>query len=608
MAKTEDFERKFIRGRFVKKQYAGFTIIELIVSIAIFAIIATALLNCVMLVNKSVKLAREKTTLSSLSTYYLEIVRNMPYSQVGTLLGNPHGSLPDLPDAFVANIGAYAYKIYYKVTYVHDAADPGAPGDPSYKQVKMSILNTSNNEVTDFMTTVVPKGLITDPNTGALQITVINSQGQLFSGANVQILYPTSTPYTYNLPDVTNGSGQVTEIGLPAAVNSYRIIATAPGYSTDSTYPVTAQNHNPVHPDATVANGTVTQLTLAIDLLSNLTIKTLDQFCQPLSNVNVNISGAKLIGTSPNVLKYNNNYGSVAGAIALNNVEWDTYTPILLTGQSYIIRGTSPIQAISVLPGTTQTFTMILGPNSTANSLLVIVKDASSGAALENATVTLSQGVTTVATAFTGGSVWMQNDWFGGSAQVQWSSSTPNRYFQDNGNVDTSVSGAVTIKKLAGKYLTATGTLESSTFDTGTGSTNYTILTWQPPSQSASTTLQFQVAANNDNTTWNFVGPDGTGNTYFTTPGVDMGSILDNNRYFRYKVFMSTSDNTKTPSLASVSVNFVTGCFTPGQVIFTGLPNNNTYTLTVSMPGYTTKVLPSGVISGNISQQVLMAP
>jgi hypothetical protein len=55
-------------------------------------------------------------------------------------------------------------------------------------------------------------------------------------------------------------------------------------------------------------------------------------------------------------------------------------------------------------------------------------------------------------------------------------------------------------------------------------------------------------------------------------------------------------------------VNFVTGCFTPGQVIFTGLPNNNTYTLTVSMSGYATKILSSGIISGNISQQVLMAP
>ena len=73
-------------------------------------------------------------------------------------------------------------------------------------------------------------------------------------------------------------------------------------------------------------------------------------------------------------------------------MEWDTYTPTLLSGQSVIVYGTSPVQKISVLPGTTQTFTMILGGNSTPNSLLVLVKDATSGAALEGASVTLSQG------------------------------------------------------------------------------------------------------------------------------------------------------------------------------------------------------------------------
>ena len=77
--------------------------------------------------------------------------------------------------------------------------------------------------------------------------------------------------------------------------------------------------------------------------------------------------------------KYSQNYSSVSGAISLANTEWDTYTPTLLTGQSYIIYGTSPIQKIDVLAGTTQTFTMILNTNSTANSLLAIVKDASSG-------------------------------------------------------------------------------------------------------------------------------------------------------------------------------------------------------------------------------------
>ena len=586
----------------------GFSLMELIVSLAIFAILAVGMLASFGIVSKAAKTAQEKIVLSSLSTYYLEAVRNMPYSKIGTLEGNPHGLLPDSPDQIQQNINGTMYDIYYKVTYIHDPADP-AQGTADYKQVKMSILNTFTSKVTDFITTVVPKGVISNPNTGALQVSVINAQGQALPAASVNITYPTTTPYIYNLPDITDSNGQVLEVGLQPAINAYRIVATKPGYSTDQTYPITAQNRNPVHPDATIASGTVTQLTLSIDNLSNLNIKTLDQFCQPLSGVNVNVAGAKLISQNPNVVKFNNNYSSVNGLIGLNNIEWDTYTPTLLTGQSYVLFGTSPVQQISVLPGTTQTFTMILGTNTTANSLLVIVKDAATGAPLENALVHLQKGGSQPQDYYgtTGGSVWVQNDWSAGPGQANWSSTTPGQYFQDDGNVDSNSNPTgLRLKKISGRYQMS-GWAESATFDTGTGSTNYTILSWQPLSQSASTTLMFQVAANNDNSTWNYVGPDGTSATYFTVPGNDMGSALDNNRFVRYKAYLSTTDNRNTPVLTSVNLNFVTGCFTPGQSMFPGLTAGNNYSISVSLQGYTTQTINSLSISGAQTLQVQLS-
>lgn len=596
----------------VRKISAGFTIMELLVTIAVFAILVTAMLACYQVVTRTVKTAREKTTLSSLATNYLEIVRNMPYSQVGTIQGNPHGGLPDWPNAITQTISGNTYKIYYIVNYIHDPADTAPPSTPSYKQVKMSILNTGTGQVTDFLTTVVPKGVITNPASGALQVTVINAQGQPLQGISVEIRDPTSSPYTYDLFDTTDANGQVLEIGLPPGVNTYRVIASKAGYSTDQTYPITGQNPNPVHPDPTIVAGQVTQLTLSIDQFANLNIKTLSQFCGPLSGVNVNVTGAKLIGTGPPpVYKFNNNYSSVNGLIALSNIEWDTYTPTLLTGQNLVVYGTSPIQKIDVLPGTTQTFTMILGTNPTANSLLVIVKDAASGAALEGATVHLQKGGSQPQDYYgtTGGSVWVQNSWTGGPGQANWSTSTPSMYFQDNGFIDVNSNPTgVRLQKISGHYVTATGTVESSSFDTGTNQTNYTILTWQPPSQSASTTLMFQVAANNDNATWNYIGPDGTANTYFTTPGTDIGSALDNNRYMRYKVYLITTDDKNTPVLTSLNLNFVTGCFTPGQVIFTSLTSGNNYNLDVSMPGYTTQSISSMSVNGNQIIQVLMSP
>lgn len=592
------------------KSGAGFTIIELVVAIAIFGLLTAGALSMSSVLSQVAKVSREKTILSSLAANYMEALRNMPYSQVGTIAGNPNGPLPDKDNAISQTIGGITYTLYYDVNYVHDPADPVATA-ADYKQVKMSIVNNATGQHTDFLTTVAPKGLITNPNTGGLQVDVIDSKGQIISGANVRITYPTTTPYTYNLPDVTNSSGQVTEVGLPRGINAYRVVATLPGYSTDSTLPITAANPNPLHPDATVATGILTKLTLSIDALANLYIKTLNSTCQPLSGINMNVAGAKLIGTSPNVLKFNNNYSSNgAGLIDLSNIEQDTYTPVLLTGQPWVVRGTSPIQKIVVLPGTTQTFTMILGTNTTANSLLVVVKDAATGAAMEDAQVHLRKGGSTPQDYYgtTGGSVWVQNSWVGGAGQAQWSATTKTNYFQDDGNTDVNSNPTgVRLQKITGRYLPS-GWLESSTFDTGTSSTKYSILSWAPVSQSASTTLRLLVAANNDNATWNYVGPDGTAGTFFTTPGTDIGASLDNNRYVRYKAYLSTDDDKKTPELTSVNLNFVAGCFTPGQVWFPDLTAGNNYDLDVSLSGYSTEIINSLNINGNQSFEVLMSP
>lgn len=594
-----------------QKKQAGFTLLELVVGLAIFAILLSGVLAAFAALSNSVKAAREKTILASLASSYLEIARNLPYSQIGTVNGNPSGSLPDYTNAFTQSISPFTYKIYYDVTYVHDPADP-LVGNPSYKQVKMEILNTQTKQLTDFVTTMAPQGLIVSPNTGALQLLVMDAAGNPVAGANIHITYPTTTP-SMILDRQSGPDGQWIEVGLPAGVNAYRIVVTKTGYSTDQTYPITTANPNPTKPDATVVNGQVTKVSFSIDAFANLNIKTLTALCQPLSSVNLNVRGAKLIGTNPSVLKFNQNYSSAAGLIALPNIEWDTYTPTLLTGQSYIVYGTSPIQKIDVLPGTSQTFTMLLGNNSTANSLLVIVKDSSSGAALENAYVHLLKGDSTPQNyyLYSGGSVWVQNSWTGGSGQANWSASGATRYYQDSGTIDiNSVPTGVRLKKIqtSPTRYSPSGWLESSSFDTGTTSTNFTILTWLPASQDQSTTLKFQVAANNDNLTWNYAGPDGTTGSFFTAPGADMGSNLDNKRYIRYKVYLSTTDNTKTPVLTSLNLNFVTGCFTPGQTIFTALTAGNNYSLDVSLAGYSTESIDSLDISGNQTIEILMSP
>lgn len=588
---------------------------ELVVGVAIFAILATGLLTSFSVLSRSVRAARIQTAIAAIASNELEILHNLPYSKVGTVNGNPPGSLPDQNNAQTVVFDSRNYKVYYEVTYIDDPADgtilagtDAAPDD--YKQVKMKVV-TPDNQTTAFVTTVAPKGLEGLVSAGAILVNVIDANGNPVSGASVHIENLAANPDIL-LDRTSDSAGKWAEVGLPEAsgavgklpANSYHIVVTKNGYSTDQTYPITVQNPNPVKPDATVLNGQVTSLTFQIDLLANLTIKTLDQYCQPLSGVGVNVKGTKLIGLNPNILKFDYNANSINGLINYVNIEWDTYIPTLYQANQYTLYGTSPIQQIQVLPGSSQTFTMILGPYST-NSFLVIVKDAATGAALEGVTVHLRKGGSVPQDYYstTGGSVWVQSDWRGGSGQSGWSS--VDRYNVDDGNIDnTNGSNGLLLKKTSGNY-SSSGWLESSTFDTG-GSSDFTTISWQPQSQVLGSTIKFQLAANNDNSTWNYVGPDGTANTYYTIAGTSISSVLDGKRYVRYKAFLSTTDSKQTPNLSSVSINYVSGCYTPGQVAFVSLTSGNNYDLDLTLSGYQTVTLNNLTINGNAVLQVLM--
>jgi uncharacterized repeat protein (TIGR01451 family) len=76
----------------------------------------------------------------------------------------------------------------------------------------------------------------------------------------------------------------------------------------------------------------------------------------------------------------------------------------------------------------------------------------------------------------------------------------------------------------------------------------------------ANTAIQFQVAASNLATgPFNFVGPDGTAGTFFTTSGASLGTQFNGMRYLKYKAYLSTTNSAVTPTLNDVTVCFVLG-------------------------------------------------
>ncbi|HEX8294408.1 MAG TPA: MBG domain-containing protein [Pyrinomonadaceae bacterium] len=81
----------------------------------------------------------------------------------------------------------------------------------------------------------------------------------------------------------------------------------------------------------------------------------------------------------------------------------------------------------------------------------------------------------------------------------------------------------------------------------------WSTLSWSAATP-AGTSVKFQVAAsNNAGGGFNFVGPDGTAATYFTTSGASLAQF-NGFRYLKYKAYLSTTNTAVTPTLSDVTV------------------------------------------------------
>ncbi len=102
----------------------------------------------------------------------------------------------------------------------------------------------------------------------------------------------------------------------------------------------------------------------------------------------------------------------------------------------------------------------------------------------------------------------------------------------------------------------AAGNLVSSLKDSNPAAgytPQWSTLSWNA-STPANTTLRFQAAASNSPSgPFDFVGPDGSAGTYYTSSGGSLGQF-DGNRYLKYKAFLSTTDSAATPTLNDVTV------------------------------------------------------
>ena len=588
----------------------GFTLIESLVGVAVFMIIAVSVYQAYAATINAVRVSRLKITATALANEQFEIIRNLPYTDVGVVGSIPNGQVPHLQNLVRDNTEFVVETTIRNIDDPFDGTIGGSPNDLSPADYKLAELEIScpacrNFTTLHFTTQVGPRNLETASTNGALFVQVFDASGQPVSGADVHIVNNQAVPAIV-IDDTTNNDGLLQIVDAPPGVEAYEITVSKSGYSADQTYQTGAPgNPNPTKPHATVALQQLTQISFAIDRTSTLDVASVTDTCGSLPSIEFSLDSSKLIGTNPDVLKYSAPHiTDGSGTKTISGLEWDTYNLNLSDGL-YDLAGAVPLLPVALNPNTNQDFKLIVSPKD-VRSVLVTVKDASTQLPLSDATVRL-EGAGVDATLTTGRGFIRQTDWSGGAGQDDFTD--PTRYFDSDWNVEINdPAGEFHLRKIFDEYEPSTY-LISSTFDTGSVS-NFHQMLWQPQDQPPDTgpdSVKFQVATNNNKTTWNFLGPDGTANTYYTLANQNLNSLHNGDRYLRYQAFLQTASTTWTPTISDASFTFTSACVPPGQVLFTGL-NTGDYTLTVAKAGYQPFTDTIAVSSSWQQREVILSP
>lgn len=375
--------------------HRGFTLIESLVGAAIFVVLALFGYRAFGVLMEAVSASQAKLAGTALANEKFEILRNLPYTDVGTVGGLPAGKI--LPSETVMR-DKYSFYVQTTIRSVDDPFDGTIGGNPTdtspadYKLIDLDITCPSCKifPPLNFTTLIAPHALETASVNGALFIRVFDLAGIPVPGASLHIVNTNTNPDTI-IDEVTDNDGWLKIVDAPTGTNAYNITATKAGFTQDQTYPLGGvAGANPLNPDSTVVLQEVTQASLVIDRVSSLTTTSVDASCAPLPGIGFSLSGTKIIGT-PAVTKYGtqNFTTDASGNYTIPNLEWDTYAT-LLTSASYDLAGTTLPLSFTINPNESKTLQLIAVPHS-GRAVLISVKDAS-GNQIDGASVRLTMG------------------------------------------------------------------------------------------------------------------------------------------------------------------------------------------------------------------------
>lgn len=330
-----------------KRYLTGFTLVEIVVDIAIIGLVAAAVLTAYSASFRTMELAKAKIAAVALANEKMEEIRNMPYDSLATEHGPiyPGGSLLD--DQEMERKGVQ-FNVHLVISYVDDPFDGNADGTIAgkpkdlypydYKKIDITVSKIGRSGYLSRITSnMAAKAAETPSNSGIIKICIIDSNSLPVPDAVITVTNPDVTP-AVNITAAVGSDGCIMIPNLPPTTqNNYHLTATFDGYTTDLTSPRTSQNPNALQPDVDVSIQEVTPQTFVIDKLSTLQFDFVDEAGAPIPNLLFHLQGAKRLYFNPDTYKYSSDLTTdVNGHIEIPNMEFDDYSITTIPGR-YIL-------------------------------------------------------------------------------------------------------------------------------------------------------------------------------------------------------------------------------------------------------------------------------
>lgn len=262
----------------IKNSKKGFTLIETLLGITIASILIVSVYCALSGAMNNINESKKRTGAMALANEKMEIIRNIPYEEIGTINGIPSGTIQQT-ETITKN--SYTYLVSIEIDYVDDPFD-GKFDDPEpendlvpndYKKANINVAWDNGGKSLSISSIFVPEGVENDTGGGTLIVNVTDSSSGVISDANVRVVSLDNA--SVDMTRKTDSFGNVTIFGVES--QNYRIFVSKESYEETRTYPnPPTGGFVPVNSDFFVVENFINVKTFFIDRTADLKFKAID--------------------------------------------------------------------------------------------------------------------------------------------------------------------------------------------------------------------------------------------------------------------------------------------------------------------------------------------